>query len=233
MQKWGINLSKRILIIEDDIDIQNIIKAFLENAGYFIITAKDGLDGIEKFKKSQFDLILVDILMPKIDGFVVCEMIRNESNIPIIILTALDEETDQVKGFELKVDDYITKPFSTIVLLKRVEAVLRRANDKEDSYENREFLSYKDINIDVEGYKVFVNGKKIELTAREFEVLKELIEHKGRVLTRENLINNLWKYDFLGDERVVDTHIKNLRKKLNVDYIETIRGVGYRVDVLD
>lgn len=226
-------MSKRILVIEDDIDIQNIIKTFLENTGYTIITAKDGLDGIEKFKKNHFDLILVDILMPKIDGFVVCEMIRNESNIPIIILTALDEETDQVKGFELKVDDYITKPFSTIVLLKRVEAVLRRTNDKEEHYENREFLSYRDINIDVEGYKVFVNGEKIELTAREFEVLKELIEHKGRVLTRENLINSLWKYDFLGDERVVDTHIKNLRKKLNVDYIETIRGVGYRVDILD
>lgn len=226
-------MSKRILVIEDDIDIQNIIKTFLENAGYTITTANDGLDGIEKFKKQQFDLILLDILMPKIDGFVVCEMIRNESNIPIIILTALDEETDQVKGFELKVDDYITKPFSTIVLLKRVEAVLRRTGDKEENHEDREFLSYRDINIDVEGYKVFVNGKKIELTAREFEVLKELIEHKGRVLTRENLINSLWKYDFLGDERVVDTHIKNLRKKLDVDYIETIRGVGYRIDVLD
>ncbi|MCC0645039.1 MULTISPECIES: response regulator transcription factor [unclassified Clostridioides] len=226
-------MSKRILVIEDDIDIQNIIKTFLENAGYIIITANDGLDGIEKFKRQQFDLILLDILMPKIDGFVVCEMIRNESNIPIIILTALDEETDQVKGFELKVDDYITKPFSTIVLLKRVEAVLRRIGDKEENHEDREFLLYRDINIDVEGYKVFVNGKKIELTAREFEVLKELIEHKGRVLTRENLINSLWKYDFLGDERVVDTHIKNLRKKLDVDYIETIRGVGYRIDVLD
>ncbi|MCC0684144.1 response regulator transcription factor [Clostridioides sp. ZZV15-6383] len=226
-------MSKRILVIEDDIDIQNIIKTFLENAGYTIITANDGLDGIEKFKKQQFDLILLDILMPKIDGFVVCEMIRNESNIPIIILTALDEETDQVKGFELKVDDYITKPFSTIVLLKRVEAVLRRIGDKEENHEDRKFLLYRDINIDVEGYKVFVNGKKIELTAREFEVLKELIEHKGRVLTRENLINSLWKYDFLGDERVVDTHIKNLRKKLDVDYIETIRGVGYRIDVLD
>nr|UWI51703.1 response regulator transcription factor [Clostridioides difficile] len=226
-------MSKRILVIEDDIDIQNIIKTFLENAGYTIITANDGLDGIEKFKKKKFDLVLLDILMPKIDGFVVCEMIRSESNIPIIILTALDEETDQVKGFELKVDDYITKPFSTIVLLKRVEAVLRRTGDKEENHEDREFLSYRDINVDVEGYKVFVNGKKIELTAREFEVLKELIEHKGRVLTRENLINSLWKYDFLGDERVVDTHIKNLRKKLDVDYIETIRGVGYRIDVLD
>ncbi|MGO0883622.1 response regulator transcription factor [Clostridioides difficile] len=226
-------MSKRILVIEDDIDIQNIIKTFLENAGYTIITANDGLDGIEKFKKQQFDLILLDILMPKIDGFVVCKMIRNESNIPIIILTALDEETDQVKGFELKVDDYITKPFSTIVLLKRVEAVLRRTGDKEENHEDRGFLSYRDINIDVEGYKGFVNGKKIELTAREFEVLKELIEHKGRVLTRENLINSLWKYDFLGYERVVDTHIKNLRKKLDVSYIETIRGVGYRIDVLD
>lgn len=179
------------------------------------------------------NLILLDILMPKIDGFVVCEIIRNESNIPIIILTALDEETDQVKGFELKVDDYITKPFSTIVLLKRVEAVLRRTGDKEENHEDREFLSYRDINVDVEGYKVFVNCKQIELTAREFEVLKELIEHKGSVLTRENLINSLWKYDFLGDERVVDTHIKNLRKKLDVNYIETIRGVGYRIDVLD
>ncbi|MCC0655480.1 response regulator transcription factor [Clostridioides sp. ES-S-0123-01] len=226
-------MSKRILVIEDDIDIQNIIKTFLENADYTIITANNGLDGIEKFKKQQFDLILLDILMPKIDGFVVCEIIRNESNIPIIILTALDEETDQVKGFELKVDDYITKPFSTIVLLKRVEAVLRRTGDKEENHEDREFLSYRDINVDVEGYKVFVNCKQIELTAREFEVLKELIEHKGRVLTRENLINSLWKYDFLGDERVVDTHIKNLRKKLDVNYIETIRGVGYRIDVLD
>lgn len=219
-------MNEKILVIEDDLDIQEIIREFLLANGYAVEVAEDGLKGIEKFNSGKFDLVLLDVMLPKIDGFVVCEIIRKTSKIPIIMLTALEEEQDQIKGFELEVDDYITKPFSVNLLIKRVEAVFRRT--KAINEEAR--LSFEDILIDVNCFKVSVSEKNIELTAKEFELLKIFIKNKGRILTREMLLNQLWGYDFYGDARVIDTHIKNLRCKLKVDYIKTIRGVGYKLE---
>ncbi len=218
---------KKVLVVEDELEIQEIVKEFLTEYGYLVVTANDGVDGLTKFRNDSFDLIILDILMPKIDGYAVCEMIRSESKVPIIMLTALDDEYNQIKGFELQIDDYITKPFSMMLLLKRVEAVLRRVSDSSDS---KNFLAYKNVKLDLDGYKTFVDGEQIYLTAKEFELLKLFMKNQGRLFTRENLINSIWDYDFIGDEKIVNTHIKNIRKKLGVDIIETIRGVGYRID---
>lgn len=220
-------MDKNILIIEDEKAIQNILKAFLENAGYHVAVADDGMDGVTKFHKGNFDLVLLDIMMPKLDGYTVCEMIRRESNIPIILLTALDDEGSQMKGFELLADDYITKPFSMPLVLKRIEAVLRRSIDNTS---HSAVLTHRDIQINTENYKVFVSGNEIELTAREFDILKLFLENKGRVFTRQQIMDMIWNYDYFGDDKIINTHIKNIRKKLGVDCIETVRGVGYRID---
>lgn len=218
---------KNILVVEDELDIQELLRAFLEDAGYQVTVAGDGVEGIACFHGSvKFDLILLDIMLPKIDGYGVCEVIRKEGDTPILMLTALDSEDNQLKGYELQIDDYITKPFSMQILMKKIEAVLRRTSRIRE--ESR--ISYRNLMLDPQGYKVWVNEIEIDLTQREFELIRELLSHQGKVMTRQALLNNLWKYDFYGDERVVDTHIKNLRKKLDVDYIETIRGVGYRID---
>ena len=217
---------KKILVVEDEKDIQNIIKAFLENAGYKVETADDGLDGINIIQKDKFDLVLLDIMMPKIDGFVVCEMIRKNSNVPIIILTALTDEESQLKGFDKLADDYITKPFSMPIVLKHIEAILRRTDN---SKENIGILKYKNLVLNTENYEVFVDNKKIPLTYREYEILKLFLENQGKVFTRDNILNSIWNYNYYGDDKIVNTHIKNIRKKLGYDYIETVRGVGYRI----
>ncbi|EYE87255.1 transcriptional regulator [Fervidicella metallireducens AeB] len=219
-------MHEKILVIEDDFDIQEIISETLSANGYKVELAEDGLVGIEKFNKEKYDLIILDIMMPKINGYVVCEMIRKVSDVPIIMLTALEEEQDQIRGFELKIDDYITKPFSINLLLKRVEAVLRRTNK---DYEDHR-VYFEEIAVDKSSYRVWVNNENVELTTKEFEILETLIRNKGRVLTREVLLEKIWGYDFYGDARVIDTHIKNLRHKLNTDYIKTIRGVGYKLE---
>lgn len=219
-------MGKRILVIEDEASIQNILRIFLEDAGYQVTLADDGMDGIAAFHKDSFDLVLLDIMMPRLDGYSVCEMIRNESSTPVILLTALDDEDNQMKGFNLLADDYITKPFSMPLVLKRMEAVLRRARSGEKS----SVLAYQNVQLDTENYKVFVEGKEVTLTVREFDILRLLMENQGRVFTREQLLDIIWNYDYLGDDKIINTHIKNIRKKLGVDCIETIRGVGYRID---
>lgn len=220
-------MSKTILIIEDEIAIQNTIKAFLEDAGYIIILASDDIMGIELFKKHTPDLVLLDLMLPKIDGYAVCEILRKESTTPIIMLTARDDDESQMKGFDVLADDYITKPFSMPLVLKRIEAVLRRT-DMQDITSST--IRYRNIRLNTESYEVFVDDKSVSLTAREFEILKLLLENQGRVFSRETLLNRIWNYDFFGDEKIVNTHIKNIRKKLEVDCIETIRGVGYRIE---
>ena len=217
---------KKILVVEDEKDIQNIIKAFLENAEYKVETADDGLEGINIIQKNKFDLILLDIMMPKIDGFVVCEMIRKNSNVPIIILTALTDEESQLKGFDKLADDYITKPLSMPIVLKHIEAILRRTDNSKESVG---ILKYKNMVLNTENYEVFVDNKKIPLTYREYEILKLFLENQGKVFTRDNILNSIWSYDYYGDDKIVNTHIKNIRKKLGYDYIETVRGVGYRI----
>ena len=218
----------KILVVEDDLDIQELLQNFLQESGYDITVANDGLEAINLFSDDDFDLILLDILLPKIDGFSVCEFIRKKSQIPIIILTALNGEKEQLNGLDLQVDDYITKPFSMPVLVRKIAAVLRRASKTSD--QEHKTISYDNLILDFDDYSASVNGISYELTQREFEVLRELLLNRGRILTRQNLLNKLWKYDFYGDERVIDTHIKNLRKKLNITFIQTIRGVGYKID---
>lgn len=221
---------KKILVVEDEKDIQNIIKAFLENAEYKVETADDGLDAVNLIQKNNYDLILLDIMLPKIDGFTICEMIRKNSNVPIIILTALTDEESQLKGFDKLADDYITKPFSMPVLLKHIEAIFRRTNN---SNENTSILKYKNITLNTENYEVYVDNQKVTLTFREYEILKLFLENQGKVFTRDNILNSIWNYDYFGDDKIVNTHIKNIRKKLGYEYIETVRGVGYKIDKED
>lgn len=218
-------MDKKILIIEDEAAIQKILSEPLTFAGYEVTTASDGLEGINTFHKQDFDLILLDIMLPKIDGYTVCEMIRQESQIPIILLTALDTEEDQMKGFDKLADDYITKPFSIKLVLKRVEALLRRASSDTVSGTIR----YKEITLSETERRVTVSGNEVSLTHLEFEILLLFLKNAGRVFTRDDLLNLVWGYDFVGDEKGVNFHIMNLRKKLNVDYIETVRGVGYKI----
>ena len=218
-------MDKKILIIEDEAAIQKILSEPLTFAGYNVTAVSDGLEGINEFHRQKFDLILLDIMLPKIDGYTVCEMVRQESQIPIILLTALDTEDDQIKGFDKLADDYITKPFSIKLVLKRVEALLRRTSSNMAT----DIICYKEITLSEAERQVYVSGNEVALTHLEFEILLLFLKNRGRVLTRDDLLNLVWGYDFMGDEKGVNFHIMNLRKKLNVDYIETVRGVGYKI----
>ena len=217
-------IMKKILIVEDEPDIQELLCAYLTEAGYYTVCASDGIEALTIFPKETFDLVLLDIMLPKINGFGVCEMIRKKSQVPIIMLTALDDERDQLRGFNLDIDDYVTKPFSMPVLLEKIRVILRRNVGMGDDTR----LFYKDLILDTDTREALLDGEHLELTAKEFDLLYTFLSSPGRVFTREALLSGLWGYDFYGDCRVVDSHIKNLRHKLNRDYIETVRGVGYR-----
>ena len=216
---------KKLLIVEDEPDIQELLEAYLHDAGYETTIAEDGVEALAKFQKDKFDLILLDLMLPKIDGFGVCEFIRRESNVPILMLTALDGEQQQLVGLRMEIDDYVTKPFSMPILLQKMRAILRRTSAEKE--ENR-CLRYRDLTLDLDGMEAVLAGRSLDLTTREFELLQTLISSPGRVFPREVLLAKLWGYDFFGDERVGDSHIKNLRRKLGTEYIETVRGVGYR-----
>ena len=215
---------KHILIVEDEPDIQELLCAYLQDAGYGTAAAGDGVAALELFQSRPFDLVLLDLMLPKIDGFGVCELIRRQSQVPILMLTALDGEEEQLRGFRLNIDDYVTKPFSMPVLLEKIRVILRRSGGTVEDGP----LRYRDLSLDLDAREVRLEGRTRELTAREFELLHTFLSAPGRVFTREMLLSKLWGYDFFGDERVVDSHIKNLRRKLGRDYIETVRGVGYR-----
>ncbi len=218
---------RKILVVEDDIDIQELLKIHLIEEGYQVSIAGDGNEGIKMFSSSTFDLILLDLMLPKLDGYGVCKLIREQSNVPIVILTALDSEENQIKGLDLLADDYITKPFSMAILKRKVANLFRRIGIEQ--VEN-ETLNHGDLKLDLQGYKAFVHNIDCDLTPREFELLRELLHGKGRVFTRQNLLDSVWGYDYYGGDRIVDTHIKNLRKRLGIDIIKTIKGVGYRID---
>lgn len=215
---------KQILIVEDEPDIQELLCAYIQNAGYKTAAAGDGEEALRMFADGSFDLVLLDIMLPGMNGFQVCERIRIQSQVPILMLTALDGEAQQLRGLGLNADDYITKPFSMPVLLEKIRVILRRSTGTGQE----EILRYRDLSIIPDTREAILEGKPLELTAREFDLLLTLLSSPGRVFTREMLLSRLWGYDFYGDERIVDTHIKNLRHKLNRDYIETVRGVGYR-----
>ncbi|WP_043356633.1 response regulator transcription factor [Bacillus cereus] len=215
-----------ILVVEDDQEIQELIKQFLMTQQYKVIVASDGLEGMKQFNKQSFDLILLDVMMPNLNGFEVAKMIRSQSNIPIIMLTALEEEQDQMKGFDLGIDDYITKPFSFHVLMRRVEAVLRRSNNQST---DNDFV-FRELHVDGDAYKVYVNKIEVPLTTKEFEILQLLLQNEKKVLTRENIVEKIWGYEYAGDTRMIDTHMKNIRKKLDIPYIKTVKGIGYKID---
>ena len=222
---------QKILIVEDDLAIQALLHDFIQEAGYEVVLASDGVEALSLLSEQDFDLILLDIMLPKIDGYGVCEVMRKKSDVPIVMLTALDGEQNQIKGLDLQVDDYITKPFSMPILIRKIAAVLRRTSMQGEPSRT---ISYKNLMLDLEAYRAYIENDAVDLTPREFEILRELLTHQGKILTRQNFLQMLWKYEFFGDERIIDTHIKNLRKKLDrADYIETIRGVGYRIDKED
>ena len=213
----------KILIVEDEPSLREIMVRTLTREQYVVEQAADYAAALDKIAAYDYDCILLDIMLPKIDGFGVCAQIRRQSQVPILMLTALDGETQQLRGFGLNIDDYVTKPFSMPVLLEKIRVILRRSGEAAESR-----LHYRDLVVDLDTREAALDGRPLDLTAREFELLRTFLAAPGRVFTREMLLSRLWGYDFFGDERVVDSHIKNLRHKLGRDYIETVRGVGYR-----
>lgn len=222
----------KILVVDDEPHIIELVKFNLETTGFKVLEASDGQKAIEIIKSKKPDLVLLDLMLPIIDGFEVCRILRkNEKTreIPVIMLTAKSEEVDKILGFEVGADDYITKPFSTRELVARVRAVLRRTKAIDDSSK----IEARDIVIDVDKYEVTVRGEKKDFTPKQFDLLKILMSNPGKVFSREYLLENVWGYDYLGDTRTVDVHIRHLRQKIeedseNPNLIETIRGVGYK-----
>ena len=219
-----------ILVVDDEQRMRKLIKDFLAAKGYSILEAEDGEKGLEIYEenKNKINLILLDVMMPKLDGWSVLRQIRQNSKVPIIMLTARGEEQDELFGFELGVDEYISKPFSPKILVARVEAILKRTNQDE-----KEVKDYGGIKIDKEGRTVKVDGKPIELSLREYELLTYLVENENIALSRDKILNNVWNYDYYGDSRTIDSHIKKIRHKLGKKgkYIQTMRGVGYKFEV--
>lgn len=218
---------KKILVVEDEPEIRQLIASYLRNEGYSVSEAEDGVSAIEIFDKEKIDLVILDILIPKIDGYGVCQVVKNKSDVPVIFLSALDDENSMIQGYDSLADDYITKPFSMPIFLRKVKAVLRRGLSSSNEEYTR--ISYKNIVMIPELVKVIVDGIEVELTSREFDLLLTLIKNPGRVYSREMLLEMFWDYNSLVDERIIDSHIKNLRHKLGEGVIETVRGRGYRV----
>ena len=219
-----------VLVVDDESRMRKLIKDFLMQKGYSILEAGDGEEALQVFTENQnkINLILLDVMMPKLDGWSVLRQIRQTSKVPIIMLTARGEEQDELFGFELGVDEYISKPFSPKILVARVEAILKRTNP-----EAKELKDYGGIVIDAEGRTVTVDGKQIEMSLREYELLKYLLDNENIALSRDKILNNVWNYDYYGDSRTIDSHIKKIRHKLGKKgkYIQTIRGIGYKFEV--
>jgi two-component system response regulator VanR len=216
-----------ILIIEDESKIREILKEFLIEYGYSIDTAADGIDGLSKISRNKYDLVLLDVMMPKIDGFMALELIRQTSDVPVIMITALEDEENQMKGFDLKADDYITKPFSMNLVIRRIEAVLRRLKPISESEIN--ILTNGNVSLDTGACEVRLSGRIVPVTYKEYELIKLFLENKNRVFTRDYLLQNIWGYDFIGDDRVVNNHIMRIRKKLGENFLVTVRGMGYKI----
>lgn len=233
-------MNDRILVIEDESNIQELIKYNLEKNGYKVMLADNGTAGLNEALTNVPDLILLDLMLPGLDGLEVCKRLRADKRtrkVPIFMLTARGEELDKVLGLELGADDYITKPFSIKELIARIRAALRRVEEDRDEkspvVEGNKLIRVKDIEIDSDKYEVKKNGEKLSLTLKEFELLKILIENRGKVLTRDFLLDKIWGYDYAGETRTVDVHIRHVRQKLKDEegsnpLVETIRGVGYR-----
>ena len=220
-----------VLVVDDESRMRKLIKDFLQQKNYNILEAEDGEKAIQVFEqeKEKIKLILLDVMMPKLDGWSVLRQIRQTSKVPIIMLTARGEEQDELFGFELGVDEYISKPFSPKILVARVEAIIKRVYGQEEN-EKKEIGG---ISIDTEGRTVSVDGKEVELSLREYELLKYLMDNENIALSRDKILNNVWNYDYYGDSRTIDSHIKKIRHKLGKKgkYIKTIRGIGYKFEI--
>ena len=217
---------QKILVVEDDLSTNKVIAEVMKEEGYEVFQAYDGEKALDLFFDHKMNLVLLDIMLPKRNGLEVLKEIKAYSNVPVIMLTAMGDEYTQIKSFDMQADEYVTKPFSPIVLAKRVKALLKLS----DPVENTKVIIGENI-IDFSSYEVTRQGEKIPFTTREFQLLKFLIENKGRVMSREQILENVWGYGFDPNDRTVDTHIKNIRKKLDVPCITTIKNVGYRFDL--
>ncbi len=218
----------KILVVDDEARLRKLVRDFLEKRNYEVLEAKDGEEAVDIFFDSKdIALVILDVMMPKMNGFEVCKEIRTYSQVPIIMLTAKSDEKDELSGFEYGVDEYIAKPFSPKILIARVEAVLRRSLVLEDMIEAGKIV------LDKTAYKAIIDGKQIDLSNKEFELLHYFIINKGVMLTREKILDNVWDFDYFGDARTVDTHVKKLRSKLGdcAEYIKTVWGMGYKFDI--
>ena len=221
----------RILVADDEAQIRTIINKYAQFSGYEVAEAANGMEALALAKDERFDALIIDIMMPELDGFSLCREIRKFSDVPVIILSARGEEYDKINGFELGADDYVAKPFSPRELMLRVEAVIRRAQ-KRESQSDKELYTFGALKVDVSARIVYIDGARVDMSPKEYDLLFYMIKNKGLALTREKLINEVWGYDFYGDDRTLDTHIKLLRKSLgeHSGHIVTLRGVGYRFD---
>ena len=222
----------KILVVDDEFRIREIIKKYANFEGHKVTEAVDGMSAIEICNKETFDIIIMDVMMPELDGFSACKEIRKHCNTPIIMLSARGEEYDKLHGFELGIDDYVVKPFSPKELMMRVNAVLKRSNGADTP--SQDVFKYENLVVDFTARIVTVNGKRVDMTPKEYELFFYMVKNKGIALTREKLISEVWGYAFFGDDRTLDTHIKLLRKSLG-EYskcIVTLRGVGYRFDTV-
>ncbi len=220
----------KILVVDDESRMRKLVKDFLTRAGYQVLEAGDGMEAMDLFYEDKdIALIILDVMMPKMDGWQVCREVREHSKVPIIMLTARSEERDELQGFELGVDEYISKPFSPKILVARVGAILRRTNGTDIS----DTLDAGGIKIDKAAHSVMIDDKPIDLSYKEFELLTYFVENQGIALSREKILNNVWNYDYFGDARTIDTHVKKLRSKLGDkgEYIKTIWGMGYKFEV--
>lgn len=219
----------KILVVDDETRMRKLVKDFLVRSGYFVIEAADGLQAMDRFyEDKEIALVILDVMMPGMDGWEVCEEIRGVSKVPIIMLTARGDEKDELRGFELGVDEYISKPFSPKILVARVEAILRRSRQESSG----EILEFSGIRLDKNAHMVMIDGKGVDLSYKEFELLTYFMENKGIALSREKILNNVWNYDYFGDARTIDTHVKKLRSKMGEkgNLIKTIWGLGYKLE---
>ena len=223
----------KILVVDDEFRIRQIIRKYAEFEGYEVDEATDGMEAIRICRQKEFDLIIMDVMMPELDGFSACREIRKFRDTPIIMLSARGEEYDQIHGFELGIDDYVVKPFSPKELMLRVGAVIKRSGKSDDAQKNDVF-TYKGLEVNFSARTVTIDGKRAEMTPKEYDLFFYMVRNKGLALTRESLISEVWGYDFFGDERTLDTHIKLLRKSLGEysNCIVTLRGVGYRFETV-
>jgi len=223
---------EKILLVEDEDRIREMVKEYLENEGFIVTEAIDGADALEKFKSFEYDMMVLDVMLPRVDGWSVCREVRRTSSIPMLMLTARGEEYDRLFGFELGVDDYIVKPFSPKELVARMKAVLKRSRNAAGNGFSAELFEYKGLSVNISSRRVAIDGKNIDMTPKEFDLISFFVKNRDRVFTREQLLNQVWGYEFGGDYRTVDTHIKMLRESLG-EYrglIVTVWGVGYRFE---